>query len=156
MTTPQQKMDQLGISLPALAKSVGAYVPAVRVGNMVCTSGQLPLSDGKLVSEGKVPTETSVEEAHSAARQAVLSALAAVCSQAGSLDNIAKIVRVNVFVNSAPGFTDQARVANGASELLLEVFGDSGKHTRCALGVAELPLNAPVELDLTVELKPGV
>jgi len=153
MTNPEQKIKQLGIELPPVPAAVGAYVPAVRIGLTICTSGQLPLADGKLVAEGKVPDETSLQQAQLAARQAALNALAAVRSLTSSLDNVARVVRVNVFVNSAAGFVDQAKVANGASELLLEIFGDAGMGTRCAIGVAELPLNAPVELDLTVELK---
>jgi len=151
--TIQQKLTDLGIDLPHVAAPVGAYVPAVRTGNLICTAGQLPLVDGKLTATGKVPLDVSVEAARAAARQAALNALAAVNALAGSLDSVTRVVRVNVFVNSAPGFTDQAKVANGASELIAEIFGDSGRHTRCAIGAAELPLNAPVELDITVEVE---
>jgi enamine deaminase RidA (YjgF/YER057c/UK114 family) len=148
--TPEQKLRELALELPAPARPVGKYVPAVRAGQLVFTSGQIPTKDGKLIAAGKVPTEVSLEQAQAAARQAALNAVAAVRGELGTLDAVARIVRMNVYVNSAPGFTDQAKVANGASELLLEIFGDAGKHTRCAVGAAELPLNAPVELDLVV------
>lgn len=146
-----KKIDQLGIELPRPAEALGSYVPAVKTGKLVFTSGQLPTYDGKLVATGKVPNDVSIEGAQDAAKQAVINALAAV-QQLGSLDTIARVVRVNCYVNSSPGFTDQAKVANGASDMLIAVFGDAGRHTRCAVGVAELPLNAPVELDLIVEL----
>ena len=149
--TVETELKRLGFELPPAAEPVGAYVPAVRTGKLIFTAGQIPLKDGKLTSTGKVPTDVSVEEAGSAARQCVLNALAAVRALTGSLDAIAQVVRVNVFVNSAGGFTDQAKVANGASELLVAVFGEAGRHTRCAIGAPELPLNAPVELDLIVE-----
>lgn len=147
----EKKLKELGIELPEAAKPVGAYIPTVRTGNLVLTSGQLPMAGGELLSTGKVPSDVSLEAAQTAARAAVLNALSAVRAEVGSLDAITRIVRANVFVNSAAGFTDQAKVANGASELLVEVFGEAGRHTRCALGAAELPLNAPVELDLIVE-----
>lgn len=150
--TAEQKLQELGLELPAVAAPVGAYVPTVQTGNLVYTSGQLPTKDGKLIVAGKVPAEVSLEQAHAAARQACLNALSAVRAEVGSLDRVNRVVRLNVFVNSSAGFTDQAKVANGASELLAEIFGESGKHTRCAIGVAELPLNAPVELDLIVEV----
>ena len=151
MTYPTQKILKLGIEIPEPAKPVGAYVGAVRTGKLIFTSGQLPMVNGKLEAEGKVPEEVPLETAQQAARQAVINALAAVKQLTGSLDNIARIVRVNVFVNSSLGFTDQAKVANSASELLINIYGDKGRHTRCAIGAAELPLNAPVELDLVVE-----
>ncbi|MGC9455690.1 MAG: RidA family protein [Phycisphaerae bacterium] len=146
-------IQELGYSLPATAKPVGVYLPAVRSGKLVFTAGQLPIRDGELIAIGKVPTDVSLEAAADAARQAVLNALAAVETVAESVDDIARIVRMNVFVNSAEGFTDQAKLANAASELLGEIFGDAGAHSRCAVGVAELPLNAPVEIDLIVELR---
>ena len=151
--TVEAKLKELGIDLPAPAKPLGAYVPAVRTGRLVFTSGQVPLKGEVLVAAGKVPTEVSLEQAQGAARTAVLNALAALRAEVGSLDAVARIVRMNVFVNSAPGFTNQAAVANGASDLLGQVFGEAGRHTRCAIGVAELPRNAPVELDLVVELR---
>ncbi|MDP6636283.1 MAG: RidA family protein [Phycisphaerae bacterium] len=150
--TPEQKLQSLGIELPPAANPVGAYIPAVRTGNLVLTAGQLPLKDGSLTATGKTPADVSLQDAQLAARQALLNALSALRMEAGSLDNITRIVRLNVLVNSSPGFTDQAKVANGASDLLLEIFGDAGKHTRTAVGAAELPLNAPVELDVTAEI----
>jgi len=153
VTTPEQTIRQLGLEVPPPAAPVGAYVPAVRAGNLVYTSGQLPMSGGKLLATGKVPADVSLEDARAAARQAALNALAAVRGLLGTLDSVARVVRVNVFVNSAPGFTEQAKVANGASELLQAIFGDAGRHTRCAIGAAELPLNAPVELDLILEVR---
>ena len=150
--TPEQKLQSLGIELPPTASPVGAYVPAVQTGNLVFTAGQLPLKDGSLTAAGKVPADVSLEDAQLAARQALLNALSALRAEVGSLDNVSRIVRLNVLVNSTAGFTDQAKVANGASDLLLEVFGDAGRHTRTAVGAAELPLNAPVELDITAEV----
>ena len=151
----RQKLNDLGIDLPEAPRPVGAYVPAVRTGDLIFTAGQLPLAGGKLTAAGKVPANVSLDEARAAARQAALNALAAVAALAGSLDAVMRIVRVNVFVNSAPGFTDQALVANGASDLLADIFGPAGQHTRCATGAAELPLNAPVELDMIVQTHPG-
>ena len=148
--TLTEKLRALALELPEVVAPVGAYVPAVRCGKLVFTSGQLPTRNGQLFAEGQVPTDVALEAAQLAACQACLNALAAAAAEAGSLEAIARILRLNVFVNSARGFTDQAKVANGASELLGELF-ETG-HTRCAVGVAELPLNAPVELDLIVEI----
>ncbi len=145
------RLAELGITLPPVAKPVAAYVPAVRFGDAVYTSGQLPLVDGKLTHTGKVGAAVSPEEAKEAARTAVLNALAAIDGLVG-LDNIASIVKVVGFVASAEGFTGQPGVVNGASELLGEVFGDVGAHARSAVGVAELPLGAPVEVELIVEV----
>jgi enamine deaminase RidA (YjgF/YER057c/UK114 family) len=152
--TPEQKLQSLGIELPPTASPVGAYVPAVQTGNLAVTAGQLPLKDGSLTAAGKVPADVSLEDAQLAARQAMLNALSALRAEIGSLDSVSRVVRLNVLVNSTAGFTDQAKVANGASDLLLEVFGDAGRHTRTAVGAAELPLNAPVELDITAEVSP--
>jgi len=151
--TTEQRIRELGLDLPAPATPVGAYVPAVRAGSLLFTAGQLPTRAGRLVAAGKVPADVSLQAARSAARQAALNALAAIRAELGSLDNVAGVVRLNVFVNSAPGFTEQAKVADGASELLADVFAGAGRHTRCAIGAAELPLNAPVELDLIVEVR---
>ena len=131
---------------------MGAYVPAVRAGKLIFTAGQLPMKAGSLQAAGRVPDDVPLSQAQSAARTAALNALAAVRAEAGTLDAVRRVVRLNVFVNSSPGFTDQAQVANGASELIGQLFGAAGQHTRCAIGAAELPLNAPVELDLIVEL----
>ena len=152
-TTVQQRLRDLGVQLPAVPVPVGAYVPALRVGQTVFTSGQLPLAGGKLLASGKVPGDVLLPAAQAAARQAAVNALAAVQSVLGSLDRVEQVVRLHVYVNSSLGFTDQAKVANGASDLLHEVFGAAGVHTRFAVGVAELPLNAPVELDLIVQTK---
>ncbi|HUW83743.1 MAG TPA: RidA family protein [Phycisphaerae bacterium] len=149
----EQRLQQLGLALPAVAKPVGAYRPAVLTGNWVFVSGQLPIAQGRLLCEGKVGAEVDLADASRAARQAALNALAAAAAEAGGLDRITQIVHLRVFVNSAAGFVDQAGVANGASELLAHVFGSAGQHARVAVGVAELPLNAPVELELVVEVQ---
>ena len=147
----EQRIKELGFELPPPPKPVGAYVQAARTGNLIFTAGQLPTREGKLTCSGKVPANVSVEEAQDAARQAVLNGLAAI-STVAPLDSIRRVVRVNVFVNSSPGFTEHAKVANGASELLAAIFGEAGRHSRCAIGAAELPLGAPLELDLIVEV----
>jgi len=149
--TPSQKLIELALVLPKPAAPVGSYLPAVRTGRYGYTSGQIPTRDGKLVYAGKVPADVPVEQAADAARIAVLNGLAAVAALAGDVDDISRIVRVCVYVNSSPGFTSQPAVANGASDLLVKVFGDAGRHARSALGVAELPLNAAVEVELIVE-----
>ena len=149
----EQRLKELRIELPPAPKPVGAYVAGVRSGNLVFTSGQLPFRDGTLIATGKAPTDVPLAVAQDCARQAAMNALAVVCTLTGSLDAVVRVVRVNAFVNSAPGFTDQAAVVNGASQLLTDIFGEPGKHTRCAIGAAELPLNAPVEIDLVVEVK---
>lgn len=151
--TPEQKLTELGLELPTAAPPVGRYAPAVQAGGLVFTAGQLPMAGGSLSAEGKVPGDVTVDLARAAARLAALNALSAVRGLVGSLDSVVRVVRLNVYVNSSPGFTDQAAVANGASELVGEVFGDPGRHSRCAIGAAELPLNAPVELDMVVEVK---
>jgi len=148
----ESRLTELHMALPPSAAPVGAYVSAVRVGSLVFTAGQLPWRDGQLQAVGKVPTAVTVEAAQAAARQAVLNALAAVRAEVGTLDAVVRVVRLNVFVNSAAGFVEQAKVANGASELLVEIFGPAGRHTRVALGAAELPLDAAVELDIVVEV----
>ena len=149
----QEKLTELGLELPPVAAPAGAYVPAVATGNLVFSAGQLPIKAGTLIATGHVPQNVTLVTAQACARQAFLNALAAVASVAGGIDRIARIVRLNVFVNSSAGFTEQAKVANGASDLLLQLFGDAGKHTRCAIGAAELPLNAPVELDIVAEVR---
>jgi enamine deaminase RidA (YjgF/YER057c/UK114 family) len=150
--TPEDKITELGLALPPAPKPVGSYLAAIRTGQLIFTAGQLPMQDGQLLATGKVPTDVDVDTAQATARQAALNALAAVAGELGSLSAVRRIVRVNVFVNSAPGFTDQATVANGASDFLADVFGEAGRHTRCAIGAAELPLNAPVELDMVVDV----
>jgi enamine deaminase RidA (YjgF/YER057c/UK114 family) len=156
--TPEQRLAELGLDLPDAARPVGAYVPAVRTGNLIFTSGQIPMRKGELLAKGKVPADVRPDIAEAAAIQAALNALAAVKlalgdgDRPGELARVTRVVRMNVFVNSAPGFTEQAKIANAASELLLAAFGEAGRHTRCAIGAAELPLDAPVELDLVVEV----
>ena len=150
--TAQQRLAEMGLALPAVAKPVGSYSPAVRTGALVFTAGQLPMREGKLVAAGKVPAQASIEQAAEAARVAVLNALAAAAGEAGGLERVRRIVRLNCFVNSSPLFSEQAKVANGASDLLVAIFGDAGRHSRCAIGVAELPLGASVEIDLVVEV----
>lgn len=145
------RLAELGIALPAVAKPVAAYVPAARVGNQIWTSGQLPSIDGALTATGKLGAEVTAEEGTAAARVAVLNALAAAAAVAGGVDNIRRVVKVVVFVASAPEFTAQPAVANGASTLLGEVFGEAGAHVRSAVGVSVLPLDAAVEVELIVE-----
>jgi enamine deaminase RidA (YjgF/YER057c/UK114 family) len=153
LTGPAERLAALGLTLPPVATPVAAYVPAVRTGRYVYTSGQLPTVDGKLPAVGKVGDEVSAQDAAGMARTCALNAIAAAASAAGGLDAIRRIVKVTGFVASAPGFGGQAQVINGASELLIEVFGEDGKHSRSAIGVAELPLNAPVEVELIAEVR---
>jgi enamine deaminase RidA (YjgF/YER057c/UK114 family) len=150
--TPEASLAALGLKLPEVTTPLAAYVPAVRTGSYVYSSGQLPLTDGKLLASGKVGAEVSAEEAVALARTCVLNALAAVASVAGGLTAVRRVVKVTGFVASAPGFTGQPLVMNGASELLIEVFGDAGRHARTAVGVAMLPLDAPVEVELIAEV----
>jgi enamine deaminase RidA (YjgF/YER057c/UK114 family) len=146
-----KRLAELGLELPPVVPPVAAYVPAVRSGNYVYTSGQLPMVDGKLAAVGKVGAEVTPEEAKELARRCALNALAAIDSVVG-LDAVTRVVKVVGFVASAEGFTGQPVVVNGASELLGAVFGDAGQHARSAVGVAELPLGAPVEVELIVEV----
>jgi enamine deaminase RidA (YjgF/YER057c/UK114 family) len=155
VTTPQARLAGLGLVLPPVAAPVAAYVPAVRTGSYVYTAGQLPLAEGKLLATGKVGAEVSAEDAARLARTCALNGLAAVASVAGGLSAIRRIVKVTGFVASSPGFTGQPQVLNGASELLLEVLGEAGRHARSAVGVAELPLDAPVEVELIAEVGDG-
>jgi len=149
----KEKLAALGLTLPTAAAPVAAYVPAVKTGNLVFTAGQLPVVDGKLVLTGKVGRDVIPEDAKKMAEICALNALAAI-SLVADIDQIEKIVRVGGFVNGAPGFVAIPAVINGASELLIKLFGDvNGKHARTAIGVAELPLNAPVEVEMVVQLK---
>jgi enamine deaminase RidA (YjgF/YER057c/UK114 family) len=150
---PTERLAALGITLPPVTPPAAAYVPAVRTGSYVYVSGQVPVVDGKLAGTGKVGAEVSAEDAAAMARTCALSAVAAAASAAGGLDNIRRIVKVVGFVASAPGFSGQPQVINGASELLIEVFGEDGRHARSAIGVAELPLNVPVEVELIAEIR---
>ncbi|HEX7740197.1 MAG TPA: RidA family protein [Marmoricola sp.] len=151
MATPEERLAELGLTVPEVPAPVAAYVPAVRSGNHIFTSGQLPMRDGQLLHTGKVGGEVTQEEAVECARQCGLNALAAVRAELGSLGTIKRIVKVVAFVASTPDFTGQPLVANGVSELLGEVFGDAGRHARSAVGVPVLPLDAPVEVELMVE-----
>jgi enamine deaminase RidA (YjgF/YER057c/UK114 family) len=150
--SPQERLRDLGLVLPQVAAPLAAYVPAVRSGSYVYTSGQLPLVDGELAATGKVGAEVTPEDAKELARACVLNALAAVKAEVGDLARVVRVVKVVGFVASEPGFTGQPGVVNGASELLGEVFGDAGRHARSAVGVAVLPLDAPVEVELIVEI----
>jgi enamine deaminase RidA (YjgF/YER057c/UK114 family) len=150
--SPEDRLAALGLALPSVAPPLAAYVPAVRTGDYVYTSGQLPLVDGKLLATGKVGGQIPVEEGSALARICALNALAAAASVAGGLSGIRRIVKVTGFVASTPDFTGQAQVINGASELLLEVFGDAGRHARSAVGMAVLPLDSPVEVELIAEV----
>jgi enamine deaminase RidA (YjgF/YER057c/UK114 family) len=150
--TVAERLTELGLTVPPVAAPVAAYVPAVVSGSHVFTAGQLPFVDGALPVTGKVGAAVDAETATAQARQAALNAIAAVQSVAGSLDRVARVVKVTVFVASDPAFTGQPGVANGASQLVGDVFGDAGVHARSAVGVAVLPLDAPVEVELIVEL----
>jgi len=151
VSTPEDRIQALGLTLPEVVPPVAAYVPAVRSGESVYTAGQLPMRDGSLMHTGKVGAEVSEAEAQECAQQCGLNALAAVRSVVGDLSAVKRVVKVVVFVASAPGYTGQPKVANGVSELLGEVFGDAGRHARSAVGGAVLPLDAPVEVELLVE-----
>ena len=148
----ESTLAELGITLPQVVPPLAAYQPAARTGNLVFTAGQLPARDGEMIAVGKVGGEVSEEQAYECARQCALNALAAVRAEVGSLDDVKRVVKVVVFVASAPDFTGQPKVANGASELLGEVFGDAGKHARSAVGVSVLPLDVPVEVEIVVEV----
>lgn len=148
----EEKIASLGLSLPVPPKPAGSYVPVVRTGNLVFVSGQIPVRDGKIEFQGKVPTNTSVETAGQAAKLCIINALAQLKSELGTLDMVSRIVRVSGFVNSAPDFTDQPKIINAASDLLFEIFGEKGRHSRIAVGVASLPLNSTVEIDLVAEV----
>ena len=151
MSVITARLAELGLELPAVAAPAGAYVAAVVTGNLVFTAGQLPFADGALPATGKVGADVTPEAAAEYARTAALNALAAAASAIGSLDRVTRVVKVVVFVASAPHFSGQPAVANGASGLLVEVFGEPGKHARSAVGVAVLPFDAPVEVELILE-----
>ncbi len=152
MSTPERRLADLGLSVPEVAKPVAAYVPAVRTGNYVYTSGQLPLREGALITTGKVGAEVSAEDATECAQQCALNGIAAVKSLVGDLSRVVRVVKVVAFVASAEDFTGQPGVANGASQLIGDVFGDAGQHARSAVGVQVLPLDAPVEVEMVVEV----
>lgn len=146
------RLAELGIAIPEVVPPVAAYVPAVVTGRYVYTSGQLPMRDGAMIAEGLVGSDVDPDTAKECARQSAINALAAAQSVIGSLDRVTRVVKVVGFVASAPTFTGQPAVINGASELLLEVFGDAGRHARSAVGVAALPINAPVEVEMVLEV----
>lgn len=149
MTQPSVRLVELGLALPPVAKPVGAYVPALRHGDLLYLSGQIPLKDGKLAYAGRVGGDgCSLADAQAAARLCTLNAIGAAAEQAGGIDHLTRVVKVVVYVASSAGFTDQHKVANGASDLLADIFGEAGRHARAAVGVAELPLNASVEVDV--------
>lgn len=149
---PSARLAELGLELPAVATPLAAYVPALRVGSQVWTSGQLPVRAGKPVAVGKLGGDVTAEQGAECAQQCALNALAAAAGIAGGIDNIKRIVKLTVFVASDPSFTGQPAVANGASELMGKIFGEAGAHVRSAFGVAVLPLDVPVELELVVEI----
>lgn len=152
MATPEERLAELGLSVPEVAKPVAAYVPAVRTGSYVYTSGQLPMRAGELMVTGKVGGEVTAEEAYACAQQCALNGIAAVKAEIGDLARVRRVVKVVAFIASTPDFTGQPAVANGASELLGDVFGDAGVHARSAVGVPVLPLDSPVEVELVVEV----
>jgi enamine deaminase RidA (YjgF/YER057c/UK114 family) len=152
MTTPDERLAELGLNVPDVVPPVAAYVPAVQTGGLVYTAGQLPMRAGSLITTGKVGGEVTAEQATECAQQCALNAIAAVKSVVGELTRVTRVVKAVVFVASTPDFTGQPGVANGASELLGSVFGDAGKHARSAVGVSVLPLDAPVEVELIVEV----
>ena len=149
----ESRINELKLALPGAPKPVAAYIPAKQTGKLVFTAGQLPMVNGELVSKGLLGQDVEIDEANKAARICTLNALAAIKGVIGDLDRIKQIVRVVGYVASVPTFTQQPAVVNGASELLLEIFGENGKHARSAVGMAVLPLNASVEIELTVEIE---
>lgn len=149
----EEKLKELGLTLPEAPKPLAAYIPALQVGNLVFTAGQLPLQNGNLLFTGKVGKDISQEDAVKAAELCGLNCLSVINNLIGNLDNIERIVKLTVFVNSAEGFTAQPQVANGASELMGKLFGENGQHVRSAVGVNELPRNASVEIEMIAKLK---
>ncbi len=152
MPTPEERLQELGITLPRPAAPLAAYVPTVRTGTHVYVSGQLPLVDGQLAWQGRLGGGVSLQDGAQAARRCAVNVIAALKQELGDLSAVRRVVRVTGYVASEPGFTDHPKVVNGASELFGEVFGDAGRHTRAAVGVAALPLGAPVEVDAIVEV----
>lgn len=148
----EARLTELGITIPEVVPPLAAYQPAARTGTLVYTAGQLPARDGEMIAVGKLGEAVTEEQGYECARQCALNALAAVKAEIGSLDKVTRIVKVVVFVASTPDFTGQPKVANGASELFGEVFGDAGKHARSAVGAAALPLDVPVEVEIVVEV----
>jgi enamine deaminase RidA (YjgF/YER057c/UK114 family) len=150
----EEKIKKLiGMDLPSFPKPLASYIPAMQVGNLVMTAGQIPLLEGKLLAEGKIGKNITEEKGIECARMCAINCLAAIKSVIGNLDRIERVLKLTVFVNSAENFHTQHKVANGASELIGQIFGDSGKHVRSAVGVNELPINAPVEIEMIVQVK---
>lgn len=150
--TPESRLQALGLTLPTPPKPVAAYIPFRRSGNLLFISGQIPSVEGKLIASGRVPSDVSIEQAQECARRCVLNGLAVAKSAIGELSNIKQVIRLGVFVACDPTFTDHPKVGNGASELLVELFGDAGRHARAAVGAPSLPLGAPVEVELLFEV----
>ncbi|MBI5639168.1 MAG: RidA family protein [Nitrospirae bacterium] len=153
--TAEENIKSLGIELPDLPKPLGSYVPFVRTGNLVYLSGMLPMKDGKLIHPGRVGEEVSADDAVICARTAAINALAVLKSAIGSLDRVARCVKITGYVSSSMDFTEQPRVINGASDLIFQVFGEAGRHARAAVGVNVLPLNSPVEIEFIFEVREG-
>lgn len=153
MSDPEGKLAELGVTLPPVATPGGAYVPTVRTGDYVYASGQVPIRDGQLTATGKLGAEVSVEEGQAAARQCAINLVAALKAELGELSQVRRIVKLVVFVASAPDFTQQPEVGNGASEFIRDVFGDAGLHARSAVGLAQLPRGVPVEVELVAEVR---
>lgn len=153
MSKPSERLNELGITLPPPPKPVAAYIPWVRHGDVLHLSGQIPTIEGKVQFEGQAGLKKTTEQAAQAARLCTINAMAVAADAAGGIDNIARVLKVVVYVASHEGFTEQSKVANGASELLVQVFGESGKHARAAVGVAELPLNSTAEVDVMFVVK---
>jgi enamine deaminase RidA (YjgF/YER057c/UK114 family) len=148
MSKPSERLKELGLTLPPAPKPVASYVPWVKHNDLLLLSGQVPMKDGKVAIEGQVGFKVTLEQAQEAARICTLNALAVAADAAGGIDNLARVLKVVVYVASHEGFTDQHKVANGASDLLKDIFGEAGRHARAAVGVAELPLNSAVEVDV--------
>jgi len=148
----EERLAVLDIILPTPPKPAGSYMPVVKTGNLMFVSGQIPMKEGKVVFQGKVPINISLEDAQKAAKLCIINALAQLKAELGTLDKISKIVKVSGFVNSSQDFVEQPKIINAASDLLFEIFGDKGRHSRIALGVASLPLNSTVEIDLIAEI----
>jgi enamine deaminase RidA (YjgF/YER057c/UK114 family) len=149
----EEKINQMGYTVPIPPKPLASYIPVIRTGELIFTAGQLPLKDGSLVYKGKLGKELSEDEGKKAAQLCALNCLSVIKSEVGDLDRVKGIIKLTVFVNSAEGFINHPQVANGASDFIKEVFGEKGKHVRSAVGVAELPLNAPVEIEMIVKVK---
>ena len=147
----EDRLKELSIEIPTPPNPAGSYIPVVTTGNLAFVSGQIPIKDGKVIVEGKVPEKQSLDSAREAAKICIINGLAQLKSNLGSLDKITKFVRISGFVNSSQDFTEQPKVINAASDLLVEIFGDMAKHSRIAVGVASLPLNSTVEIDMIVE-----